>query len=211
MILKPSESSVHTSAVLSKLVSSCFEEAHVKVVQGGVEETKALLQCRFDLIFFTGSTAVGKIVQQAASRFVTPTILELGGKCPCIVTAKADIRMAAKRVMYGKFVNAGQTCVAPDFVWIEKSKKQEFVNWAKHYICLFYGQDAKVSEDYPRIINGKPFSTFDKLFERRRVAFWRGCRCETALYRTHTFAPSRLGFLTNEGGDFWAVTTRYGV
>lgn len=171
VILKPSENSMHTSAVLARLVSSCFEEAHVKVVQGGVEETKALLQCRFDLIFFTGSTAVGKIVQQAASRFVTPTILELGGKCPCIVTAKADIRMAAKRVMYGKFVNAGQTCVAPDFVWIEKSKKQEFVNWAKHYICLFYGQDAKVSEDYPRIINEHHFQRLTSYLKEGELLF----------------------------------------
>lgn len=157
VILKPSELSAHTAKIIKKIIGEVFDEAHVAVVEGGVEETQSLLKNRFHKIFFTGSTAVGKIVAKAAAEYLCPVVLELGGKSPCIVDEDADIEVSAKRIVWGKFINAGQTCVAPDYVLAHKNIRSLLINKMSKYITEFYGDNPQNSEDYPRIINQKHF------------------------------------------------------
>lgn len=156
-VLKPSELTPNTSELLNKLVSTYFNSDFVQVIEGGVEETTALLAQDFDKIFFTGSTAVGKIVQQAAAKKLTPVILELGGKSPCIITPSTNIKLAAKRIVFGKFVNAGQTCIAPDFIFIHPQVEQSFIHEVQHVLNEFYGEKPETSPYFARIINEKHF------------------------------------------------------
>ena len=157
VIIKPSELSANTSAIIRTIVEEVFEAKYVAVVEGGVEETQKLLAERFDKIFFTGSTAVGKIVAKAAAEHLTPVTLELGGKSPCIVDEDADLEVSARRIVWGKFVNAGQTCVAPDYVLAHKKIRSLLINKMSKYITEFYGENPRQSPDYPRIINQRHF------------------------------------------------------
>lgn len=157
VILKPSENTENTSEVLKKIINETFESNFIHVITGDVAVTTELLENRFDKIFFTGSTQVGKIIQEKAAKTLTPTVLELGGKSPCVVTSSANLEIAAKRIVFGKFVNAGQTCIAPDFIWIHKSIKNQFLEILKRTIVEFYGNDIQKNTDYPRIINTKQF------------------------------------------------------
>lgn len=157
VIVKPSEITTHTSSVLKRLMSKWFKEEFIAVVEGGVEVNQALLAEDFDHIFFTGSTRVGKIVMEAAAKNLTPVTLELGGKSPCIVDDSADLKTSARRIAWGKFLNAGQTCVAPDYVMIDSSVQDEFLGYLKEAIRSFYGVNAKLSPDYPRIVNDNHF------------------------------------------------------
>ncbi|MGB0524350.1 MAG: aldehyde dehydrogenase [Flammeovirgaceae bacterium] len=156
-ILKPSELSPNTSRVIAEMMAEIYEEDYVTVVEGGVAETQQLLAERFDYIFFTGSVRVGQIVAQAASKYLTPFTLELGGKSPCIVHKDASIDKTAKRLVWGKFLNGGQTCVAPDYVLAHKDVKEELIFKMKKYIANFYGTNPKESPDFPRIINERHF------------------------------------------------------
>jgi len=156
-ILKPSELTPNTSATLETLISQHFDEEVLKVILGAVEESSALVKMDFDYIFFTGSTKVGKIIMKEASEKLTPLTLELGGKSPCIVDKTANLEVSAKRIAWGKFVNAGQTCVAPDYLLVDKSIKMEFLEYLKTAIHQLYGEDPKESPDYPRIINDDHF------------------------------------------------------
>jgi len=153
VILKPSELTPNTSSTLEKLLSESFQEEFLKVILGGAEESSMLVKMDFDYIFFTGSTRVGKIIMRDAAERLTPLTLELGGKSPCIVDKTANLEVSAKRIAWGKFVNAGQTCVAPDYLLVEKSIKSEFLAHLKNAIHQLYGDDPKESPDYPRIIN----------------------------------------------------------
>lgn len=153
VVAKPSELSPASAAVLSRLIPQYLDEDAVVVVEGGVPETTALLEERFDHIFFTGSTTVGQVVMTAAAKHLTPVVLELGGKSPTIIAADADIAVAAKRVAWGKFMNAGQTCIAPDYVLVEESVKHRFVDLLTEAIDEFYGGDPKSSSDLGRIVN----------------------------------------------------------
>lgn len=171
VVLKPSELSPNTSAVIEEMIKSCFDSEYVEVVQGGVVETQALLAIRFDKIFFTGSTQVGKIVQKAAAEYLTPTVLELGGKSPCVVLADASIDLAAKRIVYGKMVNAGQTCIAPDFVWVDRKIVSELIERMKFYLEKFYGTTPVTSPDFPRIINEKHFKRLSSYLKQGTIAF----------------------------------------
>lgn len=153
LILKPSEYSVHTSALLSKLINETFDYQYIKSVEGAVEETQALLNEKFDYIFFTGSTKVGKIVYQAAAKHLTPVTLELGGKSPCIVDADTHLDYTAKRIVWGKFVNVGQTCIAPDYLLVDKKIKAALVEKIKFYIHQFFGENPQKSDSMGRIIN----------------------------------------------------------
>ncbi|MBN7774436.1 aldehyde dehydrogenase [Clostridium aminobutyricum] len=164
-ILKPSELAPNTSNLLSSLIKDCFAEEHCSVVEGGIEETHALLKENFDLIFYTGSTRVGKIIAQEAAAHLTPVVLEMGGKSPCIVSHKADIKSSAKRIAWGKFINAGQTCVAPDYVIVHKKVKPELVTELKKQITAFYGKEPEKSKDYCRIINQHHFSRLSAYLE----------------------------------------------
>ncbi|MBQ0117955.1 MAG: aldehyde dehydrogenase [Flavobacterium sp.] len=171
VILKPSELVPHTSDCVEQILNSCFDAHYVAVIQGGVEATTDLLKLRYDKIFFTGSTAVGKIVQQAAAPFLTPTVLELGGKSPCVITANANLKLAAKRIVFGKYVNAGQTCIAPDFLWIHQSVKAAFLKELSEAITAAYGVDIQSSPDFPRIVNAKNFERLKNYIQPAKVVF----------------------------------------
>jgi acyl-CoA reductase-like NAD-dependent aldehyde dehydrogenase len=152
-VLKPSEFASHTSQALGRLIRATFPEELVTLVEGDREIAEALLRERFDTIFFTGSTGVGRAVMAAAARHLTPVTLELGGKCPCIVAADAPIDITARRVVWGKFMNAGQTCVAPDFVLVDRRIHDDFLRSLQQAIREFYGPDPQKSPDYGRIIH----------------------------------------------------------
>ena len=157
IILKPSELTPSTSAVIQEMLESIFEKEYITVIQGDALASQRLLSCRFDKIFFTGSTQVGKIVYKAAAENLTPVTLELGGKSPCIVTNSADLLIAAKRIIWGKLLNAGQTCVAPDYIIAHHTIKEQLIIRLKEVILSFYGSDIKRNPDFPRIINKKHF------------------------------------------------------
>jgi aldehyde dehydrogenase (NAD+) len=152
-VLKPSEFAPATSAMIAKVISENFAPEYIACIEGGIPESKALLEEKFDYIFFTGGTNVGRIVYQAAAKHLTPVTLELGGKSPCIVDRDTNISLTAKRIVWGKFVNAGQTCIAPDYVLVDKSVKDQLVAKIIEYVKKSYGDDAQRSEHYPRIIN----------------------------------------------------------
>lgn len=192
-IIKPSEFAPHTSAAINKLIWQNFEEAFISVVQGGIEENKALLDEKFDYIFFTGSVAVGKIIMAAASKHLTPVTLELGGKSPCIVDETANIDLAAKRIVWGKFLNAGQTCVAPDYLLVQSSVKNKLIEKMQHYITQFYGANPCVSPDYPKIINEKQYHRLINLMQSGKVIF--GGQCVDESYH---LAPTLMDSVTWE-------------
>jgi len=152
-VVKPSELAPATSSAIAELVPQYLDPDVVAVVEGGVPQTTALLEQRFDRIFFTGSERVGRIVMQAAARHLTPVTLELGGKCPCIVDASTRIRVAARRVASGKFANAGQTCVAPDYALVHREIAEEFIAEVSDAVRSFFGPDPRESPDHARIIN----------------------------------------------------------
>lgn len=155
VVLKPSEVTPHTSAVLARHVPDYLDPEAVALVEGGVEETTALLAERFDHIFYTGNGSVGRVVMEAAARHLTPVTLELGGKSPCIVDDDVDVEITARRIAWGKFMNAGQTCVAPDYVLVHEEREEALVDALGAAIREFYGDEPKDSSDYARIVNGR--------------------------------------------------------
>ncbi|MFN7250455.1 MAG: aldehyde dehydrogenase [Anaerobacillus sp.] len=152
-ILKPSELTPTTSALLAGLIHDHFQEEYIAVVEGDVATSQALLAERFDYIFFTGSVPVGKVIMEAAAKNLTPVTLELGGKSPCIVDEKANLKLAAKRIAWGKFLNAGQTCIAPDYLYVQKSIKEPFLLLLKEAIADMFGE----IETYTRIVSERHF------------------------------------------------------
>lgn len=192
-ILKPSAYAKHTSEIIAKIIKRCFTEDYVTVIQGGRKENEDLLKERFDYIFFTGGTEVGKIVMEAAAKHITPISLELGGKSPCIVDASADIKLAAKRVAFGKFLNAGQTCVAPDYLFIHKSVKDKFVLYVKQYVREFFGENPIENENLPKIINKKHYNRLMNLMENEEILMG-GNGDELA----EKIAPTLLDHITSE-------------
>lgn len=156
-VVKPSAYSPATSAVMAKILGECFQPEYISVIEGGREANQALLDEKFDYIFFTGSVSVGKTVMASASKNLTPVTLELGGKSPCIVDREATIDLAARRIVWGKFLNAGQTCVAPDYLLVHRDVKKELINCMKKYILEFYGKYPCKNEEFPKIINDKHF------------------------------------------------------
>ena len=156
-VVKPSELAPASSALLADIVDEAFEESHVAVVEGGVEVSTKLLAKKFDFIFFTGSTRVGHIVYRAAAEHLTPVVLELGGKSPCIVDETANISLAGKRIAWGKFFNAGQSCVAPDYILAHRSAKDELIASLKKAIKEMFGEDAQRSRDLSRIVSDRHF------------------------------------------------------
>lgn len=168
IVAKPSEAAPNTAAVVRKILEEQFPPEYVRVVEGAKEETSALIHAPFDSIFFTGSVAVGKIVMKAASERLTPVTLELGGKSPAIVDQTANLKIAAERIVWGKFSNAGQTCVAPDYVVAHKTIKEPLLNEIKKAIRRFYGKDASTSKDYGRIINDKQFDRLQAILQQEQ-------------------------------------------
>ncbi|MBX9808442.1 MAG: aldehyde dehydrogenase family protein, partial [Flavobacteriaceae bacterium] len=171
VVLKPSELTPKTSKIIAKIISKVFHENEVNVMEGGIEVSQQLLSERWDYIFFTGSVAVGKIVAKAAAVNLTPVTLELGGKNPCIIDETANLKLAAKRIVWGKFINAGQTCIAPDYVLIQKDMKSHFVNFLKEEITKAYGENPVESPDFARIINTKNWQRLVNMIEPEKVIF----------------------------------------
>jgi len=169
-LLKPSEVSSETSRVLAELVPQYLDPDAFAVVEGGVPETTALLEQKFDHIFFTGSTNVGRIIMAAAAKHLTPVTLELGGKSPTIVDSTADLDVAARRIVWGKFFNAGQTCVAPDYVLVDDRVATPFVDKLRSTVRKFYGADPKQSRDYARIVSDRHFQRLVKFLDQGEVA-----------------------------------------
>ena len=171
VVLKPSEFTPHTSAVIKEIFEKLFPEEWVSVVEGGVETSEELLKQKWDYVFFTGSVPVGRIVAKAIAGNLTPSTLELGGKSPCIVHSSAKIELAAKRIAWGKFINAGQTCIAPDYILVDTSIKPGFVEALKNEISTLYGKDPKASPDLSRIINQKHFERLKDLMQDQKCLF----------------------------------------
>ena len=168
-VLKPSEISAATSALMKKLFSKYFNENYIAVIEGGIPETQILLSQKFDYIFYTGSTVVGKIVMEAASKYLTPVTLELGGKSPCIVDKNINIKQTAKKICWGKFFNAGQTCIAPDYLLVEKSIKAKLLEEIKITIKEFYGENPIESADYTSIVSERHFSRLVKFLSDGKI------------------------------------------
>lgn len=187
VVLKPSELTTHTSQLLHNILKAVFPEDYVTTVQGDAAVATTLLSKKWDYIFFTGSVKVGKIVAEAAAKFLTPVTLELGGKSPCIIDGTANLKLTAKRIVWGKFFNAGQTCIAPDYVLIKRSKKEEFIQFLKDEISQSYGKNPKNSDDYPRIINNKNTLRLAEMFKDAKVIF--GGEVDEA---TNYIAPSLI-------------------
>ncbi len=171
VILKPSAYSPATSSIIKKIVSECFPEKYVAVITGGRAENSALLEQKFDLVFFTGSQNVGKEVLRHTAENLTPAVLELGGKSPCIVDSSADIKLAAKRIVFGKYLNCGQTCVAPDYVLCENSVKEKFIAEVKNQIKKQFGESPLENKNYGKIINEKHFERICSLIDSKKVVF----------------------------------------
>lgn len=171
VVLKPSEYTVKTSEILEKLITETFQENHVAVVQGGIEESKELLAQRWDKIFFTGSTTVGKIIMEAAAKHLTPVVLELGGKNPVVVNKDANLKIAARRIIWGKLINAGQTCIAPDYLFVHEEIKNEFLKQLVVTIKDFVTENSGTSPDYPKIINEGAIKRLENLLRNADIYF----------------------------------------
>lgn len=170
-ILKPSELSAHTSSVMERIINQAFPPGYIRVVCGAASETQALLELPVDYIFFTGSAAVGKIVMTAAAKNLIPLTLELGGKSPAIIHESAALGTAARRVSLGKFLNAGQTCIAPDYVLVHESVKDAFIDEMIKVIIKFYGEDASRHPRYCRIINDRHFRRLTALIDPSKIIY----------------------------------------
>lgn len=171
VVLKPSEISSNTSQVLEDMLKSAFQSRYVATFQGGAETSQELLSHKFDYIFFTGSERVGKVVYQAAASQLTPVTLELGGKSPCIVDKNCNLDKASRRITYGKFLNCGQTCIAPDYLFVHEEIKADLIDQIKIRIAEFYGKDPKQSADYGRIIRKEHFEKLQRLMKDSKIIF----------------------------------------
>ena len=179
VVIKPSAYSPATSAVIEKIIGECFDPAYVAVVTGGRKENAALLQQKFDMVFFTGSQSVGREVLRHTAEHLTPTVLELGGKSPCIVDSSAKVKLAAKRIVFGKFLNCGQTCVAPDYILCHESIRDQLVSELKAQIEKQYSADPLSNPDYGRIVSRRHFDRIRGLMSSGKVAHGGLCLEET--------------------------------
>lgn len=168
-ILKPSPDTPKIALLMEKMIADTFKPEYISLFQGGRETNTHLLQQRFDVIFFTGSSQVGKVVMKAAAEYLTPVILELGGKSPCIVDENANLDKAAKRIIWGKLINAGQTCIAPDYLYVHHAVKDELLS--KIAVCIkeMYGEDPQKSRFYPRIVNENAMERLEKLMSHGEI------------------------------------------
>ena len=164
-IVKPSEHTPNVATVIRNVIEDSFDSNYISVVEGGINETQTLIHLPFDYMFFTGSEKVGKVVYEAAAKNLVPVTLELGGKSPVIVDDTANIKVASERISFGKFTNAGQTCVAPDYILVDRKVKNDLINALKQTITEFYGKNIKESPDFGRIVNEKHFNRLNELLE----------------------------------------------
>lgn len=170
-IIKPSEYAPNTAKIMKKMIEDIFPSEYITVIEGGVEETTQLLKQRLDYIFFTGSVSVGKIIMKVASEKLIPVTLELGGKSPCIVDETADLSLTAKRILFGKILNAGQTCVAPDYLLVQKDVKERLIKELEKNIAKFLGENLLKNQDYVKMINQKQFDRMKELLKDQKIIF----------------------------------------
>ena len=170
-ILKPSPYVPNVSRVIEDMITATFSKEYIAVVQGNREVNGALLDERFDIIFFTGSPELGRRVMAAAAKNITPVVLELGGKSPCIVDAEADIKIAARRIAWGKTLNAGQTCIAPDYLLIHRSRQEEFIKEFGQAVARLHGNDIKTSRHYVRLVTDKAFDRVSSYLKNGRIVY----------------------------------------
>ncbi|HDJ6596970.1 TPA: aldehyde dehydrogenase [Staphylococcus aureus] len=168
-IIKPSELTPNVARVIKRLINETFDANYIEVIEGGIEETQTLIHLPFDYVFFTGSENVGKIVYQAASKNLVPVTLEMGGKSPVIVDETANIKVASERICFGKFTNAGQTCVAPDYILVHESVKDDLITALSKTLREFYGQNIQQSPDYGRIVNLKHYHRLTSLLNSAQM------------------------------------------
>lgn len=171
VILKPSELSIHTSELIKNLINSTFDEEYIHVVTGDASKSQALLIEPVDMIFFTGSPKIGKLIMKAAAELLVPVVLELGGKSPVIVDKSTNIKLTAKRIMWGKSINAGQTCIAPDYVLAEESIVDQLIEAMKEAAAEMFGADAETNPEYPRIINEANMVRLNELINDTNIVF----------------------------------------
>ncbi len=171
VIIKPSEIAENTALVIEKIINSSFEKEYIHVAAGGVDVSQALLKFKFDHIFFTGSPRVGKIVMQSAAKQMVPVTLELGGKSPCIVDETAPLKLTARRIVWGKFLNAGQTCIAPDYLYVHEKVKEPLIKEMTKAIKKAYGEDAGKSPDFPHIITRANMERLATLLDGAKIAY----------------------------------------
>ncbi len=171
VILKPSELSEHTSNVIFDIIKATFESSYIATILGGIDETTLLLNQRFDMIFFTGSPAVGSIVMSAAAKHLTKVVLELGGKSPCIVDATANIELAAKRIAFAKLINAGQTCVAPDYLLVQNTVKDQFIAAYKRAVDVMFETTPNTHGDFGHIINQRHFNRLSAYLSNGKILY----------------------------------------
>jgi aldehyde dehydrogenase (NAD+) len=171
VVVKPSELTPNTSKIIAKIISEVFDKEHVEVAEGGIEVSEKLLAQRWDYIFFTGSVAVGKIVAKAAAEFLTPVTLELGGKNPCIIDKNCNVKLTAKRIVWGKFINAGQTCIAPDYIVANSKIKSKLIDALKEEIIIAYGENPEESKDFARIVNTKNWKRLKSFLENETILY----------------------------------------
>lgn len=170
-IIKTSSSSIHTSRIMAKIINENFPEEFIHVLDAESEDSRKVLDEKFDYIFYTGSPNIGKLVMIKASENLTPITLELGGKSPCIVDKEGDIELFAKRIIWGKLLNSGQTCVAPDYLYVQKDIKEEFIEYLIKYIKEFYGENIEDNGDYVRIINERHFTRLIELMDKDKIVY----------------------------------------
>ena len=192
-VVKPSAYSPETSSVMAKILRSVFPEEYVAVVEGGRQENQGLLAQKFDYIFFTGGVNVGKLVMEKASAHLTPVTLELGGKSPCIIDETANLKLAARRLAFGKYLNCGQTCVAPDYVLVHEKVKERFLGYVKEEIVRMYGARPLENPDYGKIVNRKHFDRLLGLMNPEKLVFGGESREESLQ-----IAPAVLDGVTPE-------------
>ncbi|MBU9722909.1 MULTISPECIES: aldehyde dehydrogenase [Bacillaceae] len=171
VIVKPSEMTPNTSTVIRELIAETFDEKYIAVVEGDAETAKNLLEEKLDYVFFTGSVEVGKKVMAAAAKQLIPVTLELGGKSPAIIMKDANLKLAAKRIVWGKFINAGQTCVAPDYILVHEKNRRKLLKYLVKYIKKFYGEDVRFNDDYPKIVHEKHVDRLAAMLDETKVYY----------------------------------------
>lgn len=191
IIIKPSELAPHCSKIIAKIINENFDSHYFHVIEGGIPETTELLKLKFDKLFYTGGSKVAKVILKAAAEHLSPVTLELGGKSPAIIAKDASVKMAAKRLVWGKFLNSGQTCVAPDYLLVDKKIKPQLIEEIKKQIIQIHGEDAKKSEAFIRIINLHHYQRLTKLMDQDKIIFG-GETDEKDLY----IAPTMMDRIT---------------
>lgn len=192
VVLKPSAYSPYTSAVIQSMIEECFDTRYVAVITGGRAENTCLLNEHFDYIFFTGSQTVGKEVMRHAAAHLTPVTLELGGKSPCIVEESANIKLAARRIVFGKYLNCGQTCVAPDYIYCDRKIKDQLLAEIKRQIKRQFRSEPLTNKNYGKIINEKHFDRITKLIDSSKVVF--GGKCDRTTLKIEPTVMDHITF-----------------